>query len=194
MTPSPVKALPFILIGAGLIGILASLVLTYDTLQIMQNPSYVPPCNINPILSCGSVMRTEQASLLGIPNSILGLIAFSALATFGFMLAGGAQLKRWVWQLTLGVATIGVLIMHYLFLQAIFVLGTICPWCFVVWMITIPTFWYITLYTVQAGSVTLPATIRRFVLKYHRDILILWYVLILGILAVRFWDFWVSLI
>lgn len=65
------KVLPFILIAAGIIGIIASFVLTYDKIHVLTDKGYEPSCNINPILSCGSVMKTEQASLLGVPNTVL---------------------------------------------------------------------------------------------------------------------------
>lgn len=194
MSISLTKTLPIILIGAGLIGGLASFILTYDTFQLLQNPGYIPACNINPILSCGSIMKTAQANLLGIPNSVFGLVAFSMLLAFGVIVASGARLQRWVWLLAEASATVGVIGMHYLFFQAIFVLGTICPWCFVVWMITIPTFWYITVYTTRQGYLALPSRITRSITKYHKDILIIWYLIILSIILLRFWGFWMTLI
>ena len=74
------QIVPYILIGTALIGLLASFVLTYDKIQVLMNPLFDPGCNINPVLSCGSVMKTSQASLFGIPNSIFG-IAYSAVDT-----------------------------------------------------------------------------------------------------------------
>jgi uncharacterized membrane protein len=76
------RVLPYILIVAGIIGCIASFVLTYDKIQVLQNANYEPSCNINPILSCGSVMKTEQASLFGVPNTVFGLVAYSMLFTF----------------------------------------------------------------------------------------------------------------
>src|SRR5664279_4721339 len=127
----------------------ASFVLTYYKLHILQNPAYHPPCNINPVLSCGSVMKTEQASLFGMPNTIYGLMAFAMLLTLGVVLVSGAKLPAWMWRAAQGIATVGVISMHYLFFQGVFRIGAICPWCFAVWMITIPVFWYITLYNLR---------------------------------------------
>ena len=190
------KYVPYICIVAGIIGCLASFVLTYDKIQLIQNPDYNPSCYINPILSCGSVMKIDQANLLGVPNTIFGLIAFSMLFTFGVLLAGGAKVQRWVWLLAQLAATLGVLFMHYLFIQGTYVINAICPWCFVVWMITIPTFWYITLYNLHANQIRLPknfAPMRLFILKHHGDILAIWYVIIFGILIEHFWYYWSSL-
>ena len=191
------KTLPFILIVAGFIGIIASFVLTYDKIHVLADKGYVPSCNINPILSCGSVMKTEQASLLGVPNTVFGLIAFSMLLTFGFLLAGGAKVKKWVWIGAQVAATVGVIFMHYLFFQGVFRIHAICPWCFVVWMITIPTFWYITIYNLKERNIKLPRRLEPvsgFVQKHHGDILLVWYLIIFGILLNQFWYYWSTLI
>jgi uncharacterized membrane protein len=191
------KVLPYILIVAGIIGIIASFALTYDKIHVLIDKGYEPSCNINPILSCGSVMKTEQASLLGVPNTVFGLIAFSMLLTFGFLLAGGAKVKRWVWIGAQLVATLGVIFMHYLFFQGVYRINAICPWCFVVWMITIPTFWYITLYNLQGKNIRLPnrlQTSSHFIQRHHGDILLAWYLIILGILLQHFWYYWSTLI
>lgn len=191
------KVLPYILIAAAIIGIVASFVLTYDKIHVLTNEGYEPNCNINPILSCGSVMKTEQASLLGVPNTVFGLMAFSMLFTFGFLLATGIKVKKWVWTGAQIAATIGVIFMHYLFYQGVYRINAICPWCFAVWMITIPTFWYITLYNLREQNIKLPARMARlsaFLQTHHGDILLAWYLVILGILLEHFWYYWSTLL
>ena len=191
------KVLPYILIAAGIIGIIASFILTYDKIHVLSDTGYEPSCNINPILSCGSVMKTEQASLLGVPNTIFGLIAYSMLLTFGFLLAGGAKVKKWVWIGAQIAATVGLVFMHYLFFQGVYRINAICPWCFVIWMITIPTFWYITLYNLREQNIKLPVRLSKlsaFVQQHHSDILIVWYLIILGILLQHFWYYWSTLL
>ena len=68
---------------AGIIGEVAAFVLTVEKVRQLQNPSYVPSCSINPVLSCGSVMLTKQASLFGFPNPLLGIAAFSVVIVTG---------------------------------------------------------------------------------------------------------------
>lgn len=191
------RTLPYILIIGGILGLIASFLLTHDKIKTLQDPAYDPLCNINPIFSCASVMKTEQASLLGLPNTVFGIAAFSALITLGFMLAGGATLKRWMWEVVQFMATAGVIFMHYLFFQAVYRINAICPWCFVVWMITIPIFWYITLYNLREGNIKLPrklAPLNQFAQQNQGNILILWYVIILGVLLEHFWYYWETLI
>ena len=90
---------------AGLIGLVASMTLTVEKIDILLNPSYVPSCNINPILSCGSVMVTPQASLLGFPNPLLGLVAFTVVVVTGLLAVAKVALPQWYWVgLTVGAA------------------------------------------------------------------------------------------
>lgn len=188
--------LPYILITAAVIGMVASFALTYDKFKVIQDPNYVPSCNINPVLSCGSVMKTEQASLLGVPNTLFGLVGFSALLTLGLILAAGTKVKRRVWVGAQIGATAGVIFIHYLFFQGVFRIGAICPWCFVVWMIVIPTFWYITLYNLREGHIKLGLSqkVKTFLLRHHGDILLFWYLLTFTVLLTRFWYYFKTLL
>lgn len=182
--------LPYILIIGGAIGLLASLVLTYDKIQVLLNPGYNPACNINPILSCGSVMQTEQAMLFGMPNTVFGVAAFSALVMFGLMLSAGIGVKRWLWLAAQAAATVGVIFMHYLFFQGVYRIHAVCPWCFVVWMVTIPIFWYITLYNLRQRHIRIPPTVNTFLQQNHGNILVAWYFVIFAIILEHFWYYW----
>ncbi len=187
--------LPVLFVAGGFIGLAASLLLTHDKIKVLQDSNYDPFCNINPIFSCGSVMQTEQASLLGLPNTVFGVMAFTALISLGFMLLAGAQLKRWLWQAVQAAATIGVVFMHYLFFQAVWRIQAICPWCFVTWMVVIPIFWYVTLYNLREGHIRLGnQKIATFLQKNHGNILISWHAVILLILLIEFWYYWQTLI
>lgn len=188
------QVLPYTFVVFGIIGLLASLMLTYDKIQTLSNPNYIPSCSINPVLSCGSVMTTPQAELLGMPNTIFGIIGFGALILTGVILLAGVQLKRWMWLSILAVATLGVIFMHYLFIQSVWVIGAICPWCFLVWMITIPIFWGVTVYNIRAGNIKLPGLVIKFIDKHNGDILGMWYLAILVILLVKFWYYWETIL
>ncbi|WP_297795099.1 vitamin K epoxide reductase family protein, partial [Mycobacterium sp.] len=86
LTPARVPPLSaWWLLIAGVIGLIASMTLTVEKIDILLDSSYVPSCNINPILSCGSVMITPQASLLGFPNPLLGLVAFTVVIVTGLL-------------------------------------------------------------------------------------------------------------
>src|SRR3972149_9268387 len=93
------RRLPYIFLIAATIGLISSFALTYDKIHYLKNPAYVPACDINPILSCGSVMKTEQADLLGLPNTVFGIAGFSVLLFVGLILATGSKIHKRIWQL-----------------------------------------------------------------------------------------------
>lgn len=191
------KWLPWILIVFGTLGIIASFTLTYDKIKVMQDATYVPNCNINPVLSCGSVMKTKQAEIMGVPSTIFGLIGYTAVVVVGAALLAKARFERWFWlSLQLGV-TAAFAFIHYLFFQGVFRIGAVCPFCFLTWISTAPLFWYVTVYNVSAGHIRFApklAWLKRFILAHHLDLFILWYLLLLGTLLQHFWYYWKTLI
>lgn len=182
--------LPYILLFAGIIGLAASLIILNDTFKLAANPNYHPSCSLNPIISCGSVMKSSEAHLFGFNNPYIGVAAFPVLITVGAVLLAGATLKRWFWlALNLG-ALLGVAFVHYLFIASVYHINALCPYCVVVWAMTIATFWYITLYNLRTGHITLRAklkTIAGFMQKHHLDLLILWFLIITGLILQHFW-------
>jgi len=191
------RALPYIFIIASIVGLAASFVLTYDKIHVIEDPRYQPGCNINPILSCGSVMKTEQSMLFGVPNTIFGLVAFAMLGVVGVLLASGTVLKRWIWRCMWVAAALGMIFMHYLFFESAFRIHAICPWCFGVWMVTIAVFWTLSTYMLR-HYVAMPRTwgirhLLQAVRDHPLDVLALWYLIILGTLLVKFWYYWRTL-
>lgn len=191
------KALPYIIIICGILGFIAAFALTYDKIQVLKDPSYNPNCNINPVLSCGSVMKTEQASLFGVPNTIFGIAGFSVLITVGIMMLAGAKFAKWFWWGMQAGVTAGFIFFIYLFFQGVYRINAICPWCFVVWMIMIPLFLYVSLYNLREKNITLPKRLDKsvaFAQRHHGDILAGMYIVIFFILLTHFWYYWKTLI
>lgn len=187
-------ALPYILIIGGIIGLICSLTLTYDKFQIAQNPSFVPNCNLNPVISCGSVMSSREGSVFGFPNSLIGLAAYAVFITIGVAMLAGAKFKRWFW-LGLEAGTIfGVGFVHWLFYNSVYTINALCPYCVVVWMVTISTFWYVTLYNIDQGHIKLPEgswqKIYGWVRHHHLDLLLFWLLIIGALILKRFWYYY----
>jgi uncharacterized membrane protein len=155
------RSLPLVLTVGGGLGVLAALALTIERLRLAADPTYVPTCSINPILSCGSVMRTAQASVLGFPNPLLGLVAFSVVTTVGMALLAGARLRSWFWYGLQSGVLAGVVFIHWLIFQSLYVIGALCPYCMLVWIATIPIFWYVTLANLHTGRIRLPRGAHR---------------------------------
>ena len=55
-----------------------------------------------------------------------------------------------------GGLTLAFVFVIWLIGQSIFVLGTLCPWCMVTWVVTIPTFYAVTLHVLRSGIVPAP--------------------------------------
>ncbi|GAA1500567.1 vitamin K epoxide reductase family protein [Kitasatospora kazusensis] len=171
------------LVVCGALGLAASAVLTVDKIRLLQNPNYTPSCNINPVISCGSVMRTAQAEVFGFPNSLLGLAAFGALLAIGAGLLAGATYRRWFW-LGLQLGTVlGLGFTCWLIYQALYEIGALCPYCMVVWAVVLPLCWYTTLHN-----------LRRLTGRYHWVVPALWYLGIALLILNRFWYYWRTLL
>ncbi|MFE1754670.1 vitamin K epoxide reductase family protein [Streptomyces anandii] len=182
---------------AGVVGWLASFQLTVDDWRLLKDPSYQPPCNISPIVSCGSVMSSPEGSLFGFPNMLLGLGAFAAVAVLGVAVLTGARLGRLMWLALNAGALVGVVFVHWLIQQSLFGLGRLCPYCVVVWIVTIALFWYVTLRNLRRGVIPVPAAGRAMlslVLETHWLLLAAWYGVIAMLVLTRFWSYWSSLL
>src|SRR3546814_1717154 len=60
------------LVVGGLVGFAAAATLLIAKIALLEDPTYVPSCSINPILRSGSGLSTEQAEVFGLPNPIIG--------------------------------------------------------------------------------------------------------------------------
>src|SRR5665213_843264 len=146
--PTFAKVMPYLLIIVGVIGLAMAFIIMYEKLQLYNNPSYIPSCDLNPVISCGSVMQSKQSNAFGFSNPIVGLAAWPVVITTGVVLLNGARLKRWYW-LGLEAGTVfGIGFVHWLFFQSVFRIHALCPYCMVTWIMTITTFWYVTLYNI----------------------------------------------
>ncbi len=192
------KAYTYLLIIGSAIGLLMAFIITVEKIHLIQDPSYVPECSINPIISCGNIMKSEQAGVFGFPNPLIGLMGFSVTLTIGMAMLAGAKFKRWFW-LGLQLGTIlGVLFCMWLFHEAVYEIGSLCPYCIVVWAVTIPMFLYTTIWNIRNGFIVIKnktaKQVADFVGRHHGDILFSWYLLIFLAIATRFWYYWKTLI
>lgn len=190
--------LPGLLLVAGLVGTMAAFALTVEKVALLTDSSYVPSCSLNPVLNCGSVMRTPQAEVFGFPNALLGLIGFPVVAATGAaMLVGGARLGRGYWLGLQTGATFGVGFVGWLVFQSLYRIGALCPYCMVVWAVTIAIFWYVTLASLAAGHLGAGAKSSRAVAwmtSYHAVSLTVVLAGVVTLITQRFWDYWTSLV
>jgi uncharacterized membrane protein len=176
---------------AGLAGQAAALTLTVEKIEILINPDYVPSCSINPVLSCGSVMITPQASAFGFPNPLIGIVSFTIVVVTGVLAVAGVRLPRWYWVGLAAGTLLGVGFVHWLIFQSLYRIGALCPYCMVVWAVTIP------LLVVVASIALQPLrshALARGVYQWRWSLTALWFTGLLLLILVRFWDYWSTLL
>jgi uncharacterized membrane protein len=179
---------------AGVIGLFASMTLTVEKIKILLNPSYVPSCNINPIVSCGSVMVTPQASLLGFPNPLLGIVGFTVVVVTGVLAVAKVSLPQWYWIGLMVGTLVGAVFVHWLIFQSLYRIGALCPYCMVVWVVTISLLvvvFSIILRPVLAGR---DSPVVRVLFDWRWSIAALWFTTVFLLILVRFWNYWSTLL
>jgi len=176
---------------AGAVGLTAALTLTIEKIELLIDPAYVPSCSINPVLSCGSVMVTPQASEFGFPNSLLGIVAFSVVVVAGVLAVAKVSLPQWFWA-GLAVGTLlGAVFVHWLIYQSLYVIGALCPYCMVVWTMTIPLLVVVSSIALRplAGN-----AFARVVHQWRWSLVALWFTGLILLIVIRFWAYWSTLI
>ncbi|MEC9323936.1 MAG: vitamin K epoxide reductase family protein [Actinomycetota bacterium] len=177
---------------AGFVGLAAALTLTIEKIELLINPDYVPTCSITPVLSCGSVMTTPQASLFGFPNPLIGIVSFAVVLVTGVLAVARVRLPRWYWAgLTVGTLA-GTVFVHWLIFQSLYRIGALCPYCMVVWAVTIP------LLVVTAGIALAPQSsgsrLVRTLYSWRWSVVTLWFAAVVLLILVRFWNYWSTLL
>jgi uncharacterized membrane protein len=188
----PYRQTAWILVVCGLIGLVAAIELIIQKISVLSDPDFVPNCDINPVLSCGSVINTEQASLFGFPNPVLGVIGFTVVIMFGALLFTGLELPRSMWLgLNIG-ALAGMVFVVWLVIQSLYVIGALCPWCMVVWAITIPIFWQVTTDNLASGRISLGKSVSEVIVALKWILVAATYLIIMALIFIRWQDFWLK--
>lgn len=182
------RQLGFWLVGAGLIALISSAILVYERLQIYIDAGHSTVCDINALLSCGTVMRTPQAEAFGFPNPFIGLVGFSIVVTIGAAIMAGARFKKWFWVcMNIGLAAATAFIM-WLWYQTTFQINALCLFCMIVWVMTITLFVKTTVRNISAGVIPVSQSMRESARGWSWFAISLWLILIFGIIVIRFFE------
>ncbi|TFC95736.1 vitamin K epoxide reductase family protein [Cryobacterium breve] len=156
----PIGLAVFFIIG-GAIALTAAFLLTLDKFAILEDPQAQLSCNFSVLVGCSTNLGSWQGAILGFPNPLIGLMAWTVVITIGAAILAGAQFSRWFW-VALNVGLTGALaFVIWLMAQSFFVLDVLCPWCMVTWTITIPMFLAVTLHNLTAGNLPASPAVRR---------------------------------
>ncbi len=186
------RVFAWLLILSGAAGLLAAWIITLDKNHILEakaeRKTYTPGCSINPIVSCGSIMESDQAEAFGFPNPLLGLVAYGIVIAVGVGVLVGAGFPRWYW-LTLNAGCLfGVGFCTWLQYQSLYEIGALCLWCCLAWAATILMFSYVTWFNVKHRFLPAPEGLRRGFLEFHWLLPVLW----MGVIAMLILTKWKS--
>lgn len=188
------KALPWILVIGGIIATYCAFILSQDKFKIAENPNFIPSCNLNPVIACGSVMKSSQSRALGFPNPFLGLSGYAAVVTIGVGMLAGAKFKRWFWLVINVGLVLAAIFLGWLLFQSLYSIHALCPYCLTVDAATLPILWYVTLYNIDQKNIRLPKGKPQraygWIRRHHLDILVLIYIVLIAFILHHFWYYY----
>lgn len=116
-------------------GLYASISLVGEKLQILENPLHTTACDINAVLSCGTVIRTDQAAVFGFPNPLIGLVAYAVVIVIAVAVLAGARFRNWFWWGLIVGQLLGQVFLIWLWFEATFQINALCLYCMLVWLV-----------------------------------------------------------
>jgi uncharacterized membrane protein len=141
-----------VLIIAGLAGLTAAYNLSVDKVTAILTPATKLNCSFSILVECGTNLKSWQGSLFGFPNPLIGLGGFAVVLVIGIATLVGVRYQRW-WWIAFNVGVLGAFaFITFLIYSSVYVIGTLCVWCALVWIVTIPTFWLTTLGNLKNGN------------------------------------------
>ncbi|MFB2571288.1 vitamin K epoxide reductase family protein [Micrococcus sp. IITD107] len=174
------------LLVTAVVGMIATCILVAERLALSADPNYVTSCDLNPWVSCGAVMKSEQAMAFGFPNQFIGLVSFAVVITVAMGLLAGARYQRWFWRgLNLGVAA-GFAFCVWLWYQAVYEITALCLYCMIVWAMMAPMLVLLTVRNLQHGVIPASPRLRQIAADWAWPVIALLYVAVIGSILLRF--------
>lgn len=167
--------------------LIASFVLSVEAIELAKNADAVLSCDINAVLSCGTVGSHWSAALFGFPNSFLGLIAEPVVITVAIAGLSGVKFPRLFMAVAQFFYTLGFVFALWLLSMSYFVIGALCPWCLLVTLTTTLVWFAITRYNIRENNLFLPPSVQKAAHRFiERDFdkMIMWGFIVLVIAAI----------
>ena len=149
--------------------LVASFVLSVDALTLAEDPDADLGCNINAVISCGTVAGSWQSTLLGFPNAFLGLVTEPVVITVAVAALAGVRFPRWFMLSAQVVYTVGLALAYWLFEQAMFEIGALCPWCLLITLATTLVFFEMSYVNIRDGNLFLPRRVQSALTAFVRS-------------------------
>lgn len=137
------------------LSLIASFVLSVESIEIVKNPDAALSCSINEIINCASVMKHPSSDLFGFPNPFLGLMTEPIVITVAIAGLAGVRFPRpFMMAAQVGYAA-GLIFAYYLFFVSVFEIGALCPWCLLVTLSTTLVFASLLHYNIREDNLYL---------------------------------------
>jgi uncharacterized membrane protein len=149
--------------------LVASFVLSVDAITLAKDPDADLGCNINAVISCGTVAGSWQSTLFGFPNAFLGLVTEPVVITVAVAALGGVRFPRWFMLSAQVVYTLGLVLAYWLFEQAMFEIGALCPWCLLITLATTLVFFEMTYVNIRDDNLFLPRRVQSALSAFVRS-------------------------
>ncbi|WP_394552135.1 vitamin K epoxide reductase family protein [Agromyces sp. MMS24-JH15] len=179
---TPPRALAVSSIVAGVLGWIVSFLLYLEYIGQLTEVDPIVSCSFGVVVTCGPNLLSPAGNLLGFTNAILGITLFLGPVHAGVSaLAAPGGLRAWYWRVYGLFVLAGFLLVHFFAWRSVFEFGSLCPWCMVVWLVTIPLFWFTIGWQLREGLWGAGAGVRRvgrFVFGWATLITVLDYLLI----------------
>jgi uncharacterized membrane protein len=120
------------MLAAAVAGMAATTLQLVDRIALAENPATSLVCDINAVLSCGSVLGTWQARVLGVPNALVGLAVFAVFASAALGLVLRSRPSRAYLAVLEAVAVVMLAFTLWFLWQTTFVIGALCLYCTVI--------------------------------------------------------------
>jgi len=148
-------ALAYWLIVASVVGWFAAFELTIEKFNAYENPGQGAACDFSVLVQCTENLNSPQGSAFGFPNPIIGLTGWMAPLVVAVAILAGAKFAKWFWAIFAAGMTFAFAFVCWLMYQSMFNIHTLCPWCMVTWVVTIPSFYAVALHAVRIGAIPL---------------------------------------
>ncbi|MET0980360.1 MAG: vitamin K epoxide reductase family protein [Candidatus Saccharimonadales bacterium] len=175
----------------GMVGLIASFVLSVEEFHLLKNTTAKLSCSCNLVLNCSTVMQTWQATVFGFPNMFIGLMAFPIVIVVAALGLAQARLPRWFYlSANLGFL-LGAIFAYWLFFNSLYDIQVLCPWCLIVTFSTTLLLAVITSYNLRENNFNLSKSRNKQVQTFldkdlHKVLVASWIVLMTSLVFLKF--------
>lgn len=153
-------------LATSLLGLLAAFVLSIEAFQLLINPNAQFGCSINAVVNCATVAKTSYSSLLGFPNSFMGMVVMPIFVTVAVLGLYRVKIPR-QFMFDIQIMALGALVFaFYLFDVSVVLIQVLCPWCLLVDVTTIIMFFAITRYNINENNLYLSKKLSLYAEKF----------------------------